>query len=102
MAAVDRIKGLFENATLKILSLALAVVLFLFVQGDKEAVVGVSVQVVLEPDQRRVLVSEPIDRIRVSIQGKFSNRKMEGTIGDGGRDLNLETVNGSIRLKKSG
>lgn len=38
----------------------------------------------------------------LTIQGKFSNRKMEGTIGDGGRDLNLETVNGSIRLKKSG
>ncbi len=38
----------------------------------------------------------------LTIQGKFSNRKMEGTIGGGGRDLNLETVNGSIRLKKSG
>lgn len=38
----------------------------------------------------------------LTIQGKFSNRKMEGTIGSGGRDLNLETVNGSIRLKKSG
>jgi DUF4097 and DUF4098 domain-containing protein YvlB len=37
----------------------------------------------------------------LTIQGKFSNRKMEGTIGGGGRDLNLETVNGSIRLKKS-
>jgi DUF4097 and DUF4098 domain-containing protein YvlB len=38
----------------------------------------------------------------LTITGKFSNRKMEGTIGSGGRDLNLETVNGSIRLKKSG
>ncbi len=38
----------------------------------------------------------------LTIQGKFTNRKMEGTIGGGGRDLNLETVNGSIRLKKSG
>jgi DUF4097 and DUF4098 domain-containing protein YvlB len=38
----------------------------------------------------------------LTIQGKFSNKKMEGTIGGGGRDLNLETVNGSIRLKKSG
>lgn len=38
----------------------------------------------------------------LTIQGKFSNRKMEGTIGGGGRDLSLETVNGSIRLKKSG
>lgn len=38
----------------------------------------------------------------LTIQGKFSNRSMEGTIGGGGRDLNLETVNGSIRLKKSG
>ncbi len=38
----------------------------------------------------------------LTVTGKFSNRKMEGTIGGGGRDLNLETVNGSIRLKKSG
>ncbi|MEJ2481652.1 MAG: hypothetical protein P8049_00615 [Gemmatimonadota bacterium] len=38
----------------------------------------------------------------LTIQGRFSNRKMEGTIGGGGRDLNLETVNGSIRLRKSG
>ncbi len=38
----------------------------------------------------------------LTIQGKFSNRSMTGTIGGGGRDLNLETVNGSIRLKKSG
>ena len=38
----------------------------------------------------------------LTIQGRFSNRSMTGTIGDGGRDLNLETVNGSIRLKKSG
>ncbi len=38
----------------------------------------------------------------LTITGKFSNKSMNGTIGGGGRDLNLSTVNGSIRLKKSG
>lgn len=38
----------------------------------------------------------------LTVQGRFANRKIEGTIGDGGRNLTLETVNGSIRLKKAG
>ncbi len=38
----------------------------------------------------------------LTVQGRFGNRKIEGTIGGGGRDLSLETVNGTIRLKKAG
>lgn len=38
----------------------------------------------------------------LTVQGRFGTRKIEGTIGDGGRNLSLETVNGSIRLKKAG
>jgi len=38
----------------------------------------------------------------ITISGKYSMKKMKGTIGSGGRDLELETVNGSIRLKKAG
>jgi putative adhesin len=34
------------------------------------------------------------------VSGRFSNRRIRGTIGAGGRALSLSTVNGEIRLKK--
>src|SRR5467141_580236 len=36
----------------------------------------------------------------LTISGRFSNRRLHGTIGAGGRGLSLSTVNGEIRLKK--
>ena len=36
----------------------------------------------------------------LTISGRFSNRRIRGTIGAGGRALSLSTVNGEIRLKK--
>jgi hypothetical protein len=36
----------------------------------------------------------------LAVKGKFSSRRLSGTIGSGGRELRLETVNGSIRLKR--
>jgi DUF4097 and DUF4098 domain-containing protein YvlB len=36
----------------------------------------------------------------MSIQGRVSRRRLDGTIGAGGRMLSLETVNGSITLKR--
>ena len=36
----------------------------------------------------------------VTTQGRITRRKIEGTIGSGGRTLALETVNGSITLKR--
>jgi hypothetical protein len=37
----------------------------------------------------------------LTVSGRFSRRRMQGVIGDGGRDLNFETVNGSIRLRRA-
>ncbi|HLZ45670.1 MAG TPA: DUF4097 family beta strand repeat-containing protein [Gemmatimonadales bacterium] len=37
----------------------------------------------------------------LTVSGRFSQRRVHGTIGAGGRGLNLSTVNGEIRLKKS-
>lgn len=37
----------------------------------------------------------------LTITGKFGPRRLRGTIGAGGRTLNLSTVNGEIRLRKS-
>jgi Toastrack DUF4097 len=36
----------------------------------------------------------------LTVTGKFSPRRLNGTIGGGGRTLELETVNGSVRLQK--
>ena len=37
----------------------------------------------------------------LTVSGRFSRRRLSGTIGGGGRALELETVNGSIHLRKS-
>jgi hypothetical protein len=36
----------------------------------------------------------------LTVQGRFSKRRISGTIGTGGRQLELETVNGGIELKQ--
>jgi hypothetical protein len=36
----------------------------------------------------------------LTVSGRFSPRRMQGTIGAGGRTLRLETVNGSIKLRR--
>ncbi len=37
----------------------------------------------------------------LTVTGRFSKHRMQGTIGSGGRSLNLSTVNGEIRLRKA-
>ncbi len=37
----------------------------------------------------------------LTVKGRLTSRSLSGTLGAGGRALNMETVNGSIRLKKS-
>lgn len=38
----------------------------------------------------------------LTVRGRFNNRRFRGTIGDGGRSLELRTVNGDIRLLRRG
>lgn len=38
----------------------------------------------------------------LTVQGRFNNRRLRGRVGDGGRTLEMESVNGSIRLRKAG
>jgi hypothetical protein len=37
----------------------------------------------------------------MTVQGKVNRREMNGTIGGGGRELTLKTVNGSIKLRRA-
>jgi DUF4097 and DUF4098 domain-containing protein YvlB len=36
----------------------------------------------------------------LAVTGRLSRRYVQGTIGNGGRRLELETVNGSVRLRR--
>ena len=38
----------------------------------------------------------------VTIQGSVSPKRLQGTLGGGGREIRLETVNGSVKLRKRG
>jgi hypothetical protein len=37
----------------------------------------------------------------ITVQGTFSRRRLSGTIGGGGRELHLETVNGSVQIRRA-
>ncbi|PYP64110.1 MAG: hypothetical protein DMD37_03730, partial [Gemmatimonadetes bacterium] len=37
----------------------------------------------------------------LTVTGRFGPRHLRGTVGNGGRELDLGTVNGSIRLRKA-
>ncbi|HYH85767.1 MAG TPA: DUF4097 family beta strand repeat-containing protein [Pyrinomonadaceae bacterium] len=37
----------------------------------------------------------------LTVTGRFSKRRMTGTIGGGGRELRLETVNGSVQIRRA-
>src|SRR6267378_6486888 len=55
----------------------------------------------LDTDVRASTVNGDIESdYPLTITGRFSNRRLRGTIGAGGRSLNLSTVNGEIRLRK--
>jgi hypothetical protein len=56
----------------------------------------------LSADVRAETVNGSIDTdFPLTVKGKFSSRRLSGTIGGGGRELKLETVNGSIRLRRN-
>lgn len=55
----------------------------------------------LDTDVRASTVNGDIESdYPLTISGRFGPRRVRGTIGAGGRGLNLSTVNGEIRLKK--
>jgi hypothetical protein len=75
--------------------------------GDAEfKTVNGSITVTLPPstsaDVRAETVNGTIETdFAMTVSGRLSRRRLSGTIGGGGRSLEMETVNGSITLKKS-
>ncbi|WP_428265204.1 CdaR family protein [Haliangium sp.] len=72
-----------QNALLKLVSLVLAVALFFLVNTDRDAIIGVNVRVSYQLPEDRVLVSDPVDQIQVTIRGpwrrinRFDEREIE-------------------------
>lgn len=51
--------------------------------------------------QARTVNGEISTDFPMTVTGTFSRRRLSGTVGSGGRDLRLETVNGSINLRRT-
>ena len=65
-----------------------------------------SIQLTLPPDLSTDVKAQTVNGdistdFPLTVTGRISRRRLEGTIGAGGRTLSLETVNGGITLKRS-
>ena len=61
-----------ENLGLKIVSLILAITVFVLVRGEKDAQTGGFVKVIYSYPSDRVLVTDAPDRVRISVRGPWS------------------------------
>ncbi|HEY3353675.1 MAG TPA: CdaR family protein [Polyangia bacterium] len=61
-----------DNLALKVLSLSLAVTLFVLVKGERDAQTGGFVKVIYSYPADRVLMTDPPDRVRLSVRGPWS------------------------------
>lgn len=63
--------AIFDNGAIKLVSLVLAITVYILVNTDKEAVIGVYVGVSYTMPEDRVLVSEKVDRVRITVKGSW-------------------------------
>ena len=61
-----------EELPIKVLSMVLAVTLFVLVRNDKDATSGAYVKVIYTLPEDRVLVSDPVSEIKVSVRGPWT------------------------------
>jgi YbbR domain-containing protein len=77
------VRALIDEAPLKLVSLVIAVTLFVIVRTDKDAATGAYVKVIYNLPEDRVLVSEPVAEVRVGVRGpwtrlqRFDEREVE-------------------------
>jgi YbbR domain-containing protein len=77
------VRALLDELPLKIVSMVIAVTLFIIVRSDKDAAAGAYVKVVYTMPDDRVLMSEPVGEVRVSVRGpwtrlqRFDERDLE-------------------------
>jgi YbbR domain-containing protein len=85
-------QAFFHNPLLKIVSLVLAVALFFLVNTDRDAIIGVNVDVSYQLPENRVLVSEPVHQVRLSIRGPWRRIKRFDEREIGGITLDLTNM----------
>lgn len=68
-------QALFQNPLLKLVSLVLAVTLFFLVNTDRDLIIGANLDVRYQIPEDRVLVSEPVSQVRLSIRGPWRRIK---------------------------
>jgi len=87
--------AMFDNIGLKFLSMVLAVTVFLLVNTDKDREVTVHVGVTYMLPQDKVLVSERLDEVRVTVKGSWRRlRKLD--------ERELDRINLDLRRAPSG
>src|SRR5689334_17706877 len=87
--------ALFENVGLKALSLILAITVFLLVNTDRDREITARVGVAYTLPDDRVLVSERLDEVRVTIKGRWQRlRKFD--------ERSLDRITLDLRRQPSG
>lgn len=76
-------RAVFDNAPIKLVALVLSITVFILVNTEKDAVIGVNVRVSYTMPEDRVLVSAPVDQVRITVTGswrrikRFDEREIE-------------------------
>jgi YbbR domain-containing protein len=72
MARPLLVRVFVDDLPIKILSMVLAVTLFVLVRNDKDATSGAYVKVIYTLPEDRVLVSDPVSEVKVSLRGPWT------------------------------
>ena len=74
MSARNWMTGMFtENGSYKLLSLALVIILYSWIMGERESTASAFASVRMNVPQDMVLTSDPVDRVRVTVRGRWSS-----------------------------
>lgn len=88
MAALLR-RMFLDNFVLKALALALAVTLVLVKREDQTTVVTISVRVRVTHPEHRVLTSPPVDKVNITVEGKYNRLRQFEADNVAAVDVNL-------------
>ena len=93
------VRVLVDDLPLKLLSLVIAIALFFFVRGDRDATAGINVKLLYELPADRVLVSEIPSSLHVGLRGPWSrvSRLDEADVEPVHLDLS-HIVDGEVRI----
>jgi YbbR domain-containing protein len=100
MARPAFLRIFIDDLPIKVLSMVLAVTLFVLVRNDKDATSGAYVKVIYTLPEDRVLVSDPVPEIKVSVRGPWTKlQHLDRTLEPIHLDLtNVHPPDGNVRI----